>query len=670
MPTIDEIVKARIQGKPIVSQTSGTLPVSDFTTTEDSSAKPSIDEIVKKRIKGTSSVRNVEQAVSSLTPKATLAATTTAKPPVPVLSGQTQLRQAPEKRWPLGFVGAAAKSAYTTAKDTIEGAADKILEFLGTLDAESQGASGNITDYTGEDYSRSTGETIGMTPEQRKAFYEQRKDDTRPLSRAVKGGQAALGVANIAFLPVTMQLEAAKEIPLLKYPAQGASWVFEKLGEAGGFVMEKAVDVAPLDTKTKDTIRPLAQELGAFLGQLIGVKYGMKAVEKGVKGVEKLPVSEKSKQNINKTIQHTIGISMVPFSHAYGVASGMLAQKIAERQQSGVKITAEEGKKIIEEIKEEIPKEIEKEQAKNPTPTEADLDLLAKSSATEATHSMKEVRMNLEELGYSKEQITKALDAIHEKNPAIKRYTKDIVDSEIGGISPKNKPKAMSTAKIVERDNAITKQKTLLKEREIKAEKPEVVPEVKTPEVNEQGKKVSAVYERLKKEHPDILKDDASREAIKMKEDAERAHDLMEKNRDEAYSIALGHESRSDVTNTAVNIAMSNEALREGNYELFNQLVKSRSFQQSRRGAEINAEKGSVSDNSTSRYFKDLLNMRLENLGDSFLGNLKDTFKRGSKKQRGIDVIDSEIIKVEKKIKAKKLNVKEALILLDKLTCV
>ena len=80
------------------------------------------------------------------------------------LSGQTILSQGAEKNPPLGFIGKAVKAAYNTTKDTIEGAATKIQEFIGTLDK-------NAKSPYGTDYTKVTGETIGMTLEQRKAFY-------------------------------------------------------------------------------------------------------------------------------------------------------------------------------------------------------------------------------------------------------------------------------------------------------------------------------------------------------------------------------------------------------------------------------------------------------------------------------------------------------------------
>ena len=85
----------------------------------------------------------------------------------------------------------------------------------------------------------------------------------------------------------------------------------------------------------------------------------------------------------------------------------------------------------------------------------------------------------------------------------------------------------------------------------------------------------------------------------------------------------MGAEVSKDVTSTAVNIAMAEKALADGNTALFARLTKTRSLEQTRRGQEIVSERGSVSDNSTSKYVKELVASRLETLGKGYLDNMK-----------------------------------------------
>lgn len=179
----------------------------------------------------------------------------------------------------------------------------------------------------------------------------------------------------------------------------------------------------------------------------------------------------------------------------------------------------------------------------------------------------------------------------------------------------------------------------------------------------------SRVFERLKAENPS-LEGDLGYDPIKLKEDAQKAVDLIATDKQKAFRVAMGAEVSPDITSTAVNIAMAEKALADGNTSLYTRLIKNRSLEQTRRGQEIVAERGSVTDNSTSKYVKELVASRLEALGKRYFGDLKNLIKKTTDKERGIGVIDREVTKVEAQIKGKKLDVKTALGLLDKLACV
>ena len=180
----------------------------------------------------------------------------------------------------------------------------------------------------------------------------------------------------------------------------------------------------------------------------------------------------------------------------------------------------------------------------------------------------------------------------------------------------------------------------------------------------------SRVYDRMKAEHPEALEGDLTVSRKNMAKDADDAVELVAKDKQKAYEIAMGKEDSADTTSTAVNIALAEKALAEGNTDLYSRLITNRSLAQTRRGWELNAEKGSVTDNSASRYVREIVSDRLDKLGDDYLGNLKDTFKNKSPKQRAMAKIDSEVADLEVKIKNKKLDVKTALSLLEELTCI
>lgn len=179
----------------------------------------------------------------------------------------------------------------------------------------------------------------------------------------------------------------------------------------------------------------------------------------------------------------------------------------------------------------------------------------------------------------------------------------------------------------------------------------------------------SRVYERMKAEHPNLLTDDLSREAITLKDDAEKAVELLAKDKQKAFQIATGQEVSSDVTATSTNIAMAEKARQEGNDKLFNRLIVNRSLAQTRRGQEIVAEKGSITDNSADGYIKELLSIKLDKLGARYLGDVREGLGKSSAKQRTVGTIDKEVTKLEKQIKSNKINTKTALALLDRMEC-
>lgn len=196
-----------------------------------------------------------------------------------------------------------------------------------------------------------------------------------------------------------------------------------------------------------------------------------------------------------------------------------------------------------------------------------------------------------------------------------------------------------------------------------------------------EGKFSSRVFERLKEEHPTELPGELTYERKNMKLDAEKAVSLVTSDKKTAYRVAMGAEDAPlgkdglpTQTSTGVNIAMAEKALDEGNHGLYAQLIKKRSLDQTRRGQEIVAEKGSVTDNSTARYVKELIKVRMEKAGSSFLSGLdprellsKD--KGVSKTDKVTKIIDREVAKASKNLRGKALDYSEAQALIDRLVC-
>lgn len=191
---------------------------------------------------------------------------------------------------------------------------------------------------------------------------------------------------------------------------------------------------------------------------------------------------------------------------------------------------------------------------------------------------------------------------------------------------------------------------------------------VKPKEVVDGGKFTSRVFERMKAEHPDILEGDLTATHIKLKADSERAVNLIAKDKQQAFDIAMGREASKDVTSTATNIALAEKALDEGNRELYAKLINNRSLEQTRRGQEIVSERGSMNDNSTSRYVKELISAKLDNVGKRYLSDLRPG--KVSDKTFATEVIDRKVGALEAKIQNNKLDVRTALKLLDELACI
>lgn len=183
----------------------------------------------------------------------------------------------------------------------------------------------------------------------------------------------------------------------------------------------------------------------------------------------------------------------------------------------------------------------------------------------------------------------------------------------------------------------------------------------------EPSKMQSRVYERLKAEQPESLKSDVKYDTINLKNQAEKAAKLISEDKQKAFRIAMGAEDSKDVTSASVNIAMAEQALEEGNTSLYSQLVTKRSLDQTRRGQEIVSERASVSDNSTSRYVKELINQRMEGLGNL---SLKQRVHKGTAKEKAITRINDEVANAQKIInKRKVLDIKSAQAIIDGLAC-
>lgn len=181
----------------------------------------------------------------------------------------------------------------------------------------------------------------------------------------------------------------------------------------------------------------------------------------------------------------------------------------------------------------------------------------------------------------------------------------------------------------------------------------------------------SAVLRRIHLEDPNV-EGDATYIRKNQVEQTEKAIDLVATDKTKAYRIAMGiDEAPEDLTSTAVNIALAEKAREEGNYKLYSELTVKRSLEQTRRGQEIVAEKGSVSDNSLATYVKKLVASRLEKVGDKYTSGIeKAQNRKKTPKARAMDVIAKQATDLGERVRsAREFNLAEVQSFIDSLAC-
>lgn len=106
-----------------------------------------------------------------------------------------------------------------------------------------------------------------------------------PLERFAAMGEGALKVGGVAFTQVAAELNAAQQLPgPLSWPAKGINLGLQKFGQGVQYVSDKGVDFLPISQKSKDTIKPLVSDLAVFTSQLVGMHLLHGAVSEGLGG--------------------------------------------------------------------------------------------------------------------------------------------------------------------------------------------------------------------------------------------------------------------------------------------------------------------------------------------------------------------------------------------------
>lgn len=163
--------------------------------------------------------------------------------------------------------------------------------------------------------------------------------------------------ASAAFAPVSAELAAAEELPVIGKPIFGTiSKGFELLDHASRWVGGGIVDALPVSDETRAVLRQPIEDLAGIVGTLVGVKAIHVAGERGGgRVVESLPVKDSTKANINRAVQTTAAFSLQPFTSAYRGIIGSIKTKTETRQAAGEEITPEVAKVIVNQaVKENV----------------------------------------------------------------------------------------------------------------------------------------------------------------------------------------------------------------------------------------------------------------------------------------------------------------------------
>jgi hypothetical protein len=176
--------------------------------------------------------------------------------------------------------------------------------------------------------------------------------------------------------------------------------------------------------------------------------------------------------------------------------------------------------------------------------------------------------------------------------------------------------------------------------------------------------KLSRVAERVLDKLVGVKESDISYQPMNIVQDAARASEFVVQQPEAALRIAKGLEAPpADITETAISIAMAEQAREKGDWQLYTRLILSRTFRQTRRGQEIVAEKGRMDENSSEFFIRKLLDerARIVTQGKKWL------FAKEAKLQA---VIKREVTELKKTIDKKVIRkLESAQKLIDSITC-
>lgn len=194
-----------------------------------------------------------------------------------------------------------------------------------------------------------------LLPEARERLVAGRP--AQPTTAEKIGGVASVvaSVAGASFSPISAQLAAAQELPVVGGGFRLVNKGFELLDHSSRFVGRNVLNALPISDDSKAVLQRPIEDLAGIVGTLFGVKAIHSAGAKGGgRVVDSLPLSEGAKGRIRGGVQLGANVALDPFGTAYRGVIGTIQRKVSERAETGEEITPDVAKTIVNQTVKEV----------------------------------------------------------------------------------------------------------------------------------------------------------------------------------------------------------------------------------------------------------------------------------------------------------------------------
>ncbi len=414
-----------------------------------------------------------------------------------------------------------------------------------------------------------------------------KKISQTPAANVSRGTNLVLSSLGLipSWLAVSTALEAGKEIPIVKYPAEALSFGLEKIAEGGGALAGAGLDAAPISEEAKAELRKPIEEIAGLIAQIFVAHKMVKVSEKVAKSEPVVQVTSALKDTATK-----VGEALESRVRAKMTEGAVISPKVAQGIAEGV-IKDIQGQ--IDAKFESIPRTVPKPGAKaegGTVVTEKSSgslkkpDLLAKGDTITVSHSSggKTSEITGEVVRYSPATGTKAFDVTKTVNgkemsvetvnrPAGGKVVIKNADGTVTRIKSENILKIDGAKATAKPPSAPPKQEVQTSIRKLPAS--EEVPDFKT-EFRKRGLSAGVEAKAVEAKLTEGFRDVPKYETVNMKEQAKKASDLLESSPIDAVEIAMGRKPAPEgLLPESVFVAVENFALKTKNVDMLRKLA-------------------------------------------------------------------------------------------------